>query len=84
MEDFESIIICAIRYALGRRTYIVGTVCRFVLKYLGKISDKSLYVIERDIREHGHIGSDAYGDKCDFDDWMKVLDAVRNEMNRRS
>jgi hypothetical protein len=82
-EDFESIMICAIRYALGRRTYIVGTVCGFVKSRLPEISDKSLYVIERDIREHGHIGNDAYGDLMDFREWMALLEAVMKEMNKR-
>ena len=30
MSDYDQIIISAVRYALGRMSYIVGTVCDYV------------------------------------------------------
>ena len=53
-NDDALIVLCAVRYALGRRTYIVSTVCRYVKSKLKQFSDNDLYNIKRDIIEHGN------------------------------
>lgn len=50
-DDFGCIINSAVRYALGRGTYMPGVVCDFVLKYLPIIMDKTKIVIIRDLEE---------------------------------
>jgi hypothetical protein len=83
-ENFWLICICAVRYALGRRTYIVHTVCRFLMPLIPEMPYKELKVIRRDIQEHGETGGkDAYGDECDYDDWMTLYTALEREVNRR-
>ena len=77
-EDFASIMICAIRYALGRRTYMPSVVCQFVKQRISGMSNKDLYVIIRDIKECCD-----YGDDCDYKDWMSLLQAAENEYNNR-
>ena len=80
-DDFFTIIICAIRYALGRRTYMPSLVCGFAKQYIKQIPTKDLYVIIRDIKEHGSrsYGAEAYGDECDFKTWMDFLELVKTE-----
>ena len=60
-DDFFTIIICAIRYALGRRTYMPSLVCGYASRYIKQIPTKDLYVISRDIREHGSRSYGAVG-----------------------
>lgn len=79
-DDFGTICICAVRYALGRRTYIPSIVCRFVKNHVQHMTDKDLFVIKRDITEHDV--SD-YGDDCDCDDWMRLLASVEHEIEKR-
>lgn len=83
-SDFESILLSAVRYALGRRTYIVSITCGYVKRVLHNLSYNTLFVMERDIIEHGRFGEDAYGDDMDLKDWMDLLNNIREEMNRRS
>lgn len=85
-EDFFTIIICAIRYALCRRTYVPSLVCGFAKQYIQQMPTKDLYVIIRDIKEHGSrsYGAEAYGDECDLITWMNFLEAVETEYKSRS
>lgn len=48
-DDLECIIGCAMRYALGRSTYMPSLVCDFIKKHLDILSKKSLEVMIRDI-----------------------------------
>ena len=49
------------------------------------LATKDLYVISRDIREHGSrsYGAEAYGDECDLITWMNFLEAVETEYKSR-
>ena len=51
MSDYEQMIISAVRYALGRLTYIVRLTVDYVLKDIEnkKLSQKCLYIIKQDI-----------------------------------
>ena len=53
MSDYEQIVISAVRYALGRLTYIVNLTVEYVLKDIeeNKLSSKCLQLIRRDIVE---------------------------------
>jgi len=65
-EDLEIIYVCAVRYALGRRSYVPSTVCDYLMTQ--KLSKKCMGVIIRDIKE-----CENYGWDCDKKQWMKLL-----------
>ena len=52
MTDYEHMIVSAVRYALGRMTYIVEITVNYVLKEIedDKLSDRCLSQIRYDIR----------------------------------
>lgn len=54
MEDYEHIVISAVRYALGRMTYIVGITVNYILNEIeeDKLSDRCLSVIRDVIIEY--------------------------------
>lgn len=76
MSEYEHILISAVRYALGRRTYIVELTVNYVIKELPRLSDSCKKIMLDDITEHERFG---YGDACDERDWMRLLDALRSE-----
>lgn len=79
-DDFGCILNCAIRYAIGRRTYITSLVCDFITPLLPHLSSRTLKIIESDISQ-----ADSYGDeKIDKPVWMKLLNDVGNELNNRN
>lgn len=67
MTDYEHIIISAVRYALGRRTYIVETTVNYVIRNLDNLSSHCTGVILRDLKE-----ATCLGDDCDQAEWMKL------------
>ncbi len=50
--DFNSIVICAVRYAIGRGTYMPDVVAGFVRRYMKALQTKTLHVLRKDIKAH--------------------------------
>lgn len=84
-EWFETILVCAVRYSLGRTSYMPSLVYDYIKPLLPKLSDKFLSIGERDIMNYGGYNNDksAYGDDCDYELWMKFLVNIRKEMDNR-
>ena len=79
-ENFGLILNCAVRYSIGRRTYVPSSVCEFITPLLSELSNRTLWCLEKDI-----AGTDSYGDEeIDRPVWMRFLADVRHEINRRS
>lgn len=52
-NGFCDVCVCAVRYSLGRRTYMPSLVTSYISKHLDKFNDNQLSILERDIFEHG-------------------------------
>ena len=50
-NDFGAVLICAVRYCIGRQNYMPGLVIDFIRPLLPKLDSKTLTVMERDIIE---------------------------------
>ena len=37
--ELQDIVICALRYAIGRKTYVTSEVCEFIMKHPNLIDD---------------------------------------------
>ena len=75
-DDLNDLIICAFRYALGRRTYIVHTITEIIKANLSALDSRTIEVMLQDIeRQHEYekVGLEkAFGDDCDRERWMEV------------
>lgn len=81
-DDFGAVCNCAVRYCLGRRSYMPSLVCRYIISLLPELTDKTLDCFERDIAERKRTGFD-FGDSCDYETWDAFYKAVCNEIERR-
>ena len=72
-SDISAMLISVVRYALGRRTYIVNWTCEFIAKNQHLLLEKDKKVIIRDIKDQAEYG---YGDKCDEEDWSRLLELL--------
>lgn len=76
IDDINDLIVCAFRYALGRRTYIVHTITEIIKSNLSALESRTIEVMLQDIeRQHEYekVGNDkAFGDDCDRERWMEV------------
>lgn len=82
-DNFGAVLNCAIRYCLGRRTYMPKLVMDYVRPLLPDLSDKALWCMEKDILQHKADGY-SYGDpSIDVPAWQEFLSQVQREIRRR-
>lgn len=79
-DTFGQMMVSAVRYALGRQTYIVSTTTRYITHLLPKLDNHNIACMERDIREAGNYGSET----IDKPEWMALLKVLQEEMNTRN
>lgn len=76
----STILICAFRYALGRRTYVVGSIVREIHRVWNSLSERDRELIVGEIGEYrekfGNLGH-----ACDERDWISVVDKHKAEMS---
>ena len=81
-DEFAELAICAVRYALGRATYVSYSVPRTVLNNVDKIETNFLKVMIRDVEEfkrvHGKIGM-----QIDEASWLQFAEDLKAEIKRR-
>lgn len=82
-KNFETILLCAVRYAIGRRTYIPSRVIDYITPLLPYLSEDVLKLIADEI-----IGNYTYegalGDeKIDRPYWEQFLRKIRAEREKR-
>lgn len=73
--DFALVVGSALRYGLGRRTYITGTISQFIIDNIKLIPNDQKLVMIRDIKEKEY-----YGDDCDEENWMKLLSELEKSV----
>lgn len=88
-KDYSTIIFCAFRYALGRRTYIVSTVANFIRDNLQYIQTKDIKLMIKEIEEknmtHSHrdMEYNELGDPCDINVWLGLQRRLKEEVSSR-
>ena len=82
-KNFETILLCAVRYAIGRRTYIPSRVIDYITPLLPYLSEDVLKLIVNEIIEH-YTYEGALGDEMiDKPYWIDFLQKIRLEMGGR-
>ena len=74
----DDLLLCAFRYCLGRRSYIVSSMTSHLGDVWDEISPNFQNMIRREIDEA--IDKDYVGDKCDRDSWLDLLEKVQKDM----
>ena len=82
-KDFETILLCAIRYAIGRKSYIPSLVIDYITPLLSHLSYNTLGLIANDITEYGKYYGGLGDDKIDRPYWEQFLQKIRAEMEKR-
>lgn len=76
-ENFQEILISAVRYALGRMTYIVSLTVDYITPMIRNLDLKYINIMIDDIDRQREYGMD-----MDKDEWMKLLGRLRAERER--
>ena len=82
-KNFESILVCAVRYAIGRKTYMPSMVIDYITPLLPYLSYWMLGLMAAEIIDHNYEGG--LGDeKIDKPSWLEFLRKIRLEMGGRN
>lgn len=83
-SKFGLLVTCAVRYALGRMTYMPSSVAGIVTDALPMLDDRTLFVLEKDLEEH--VGVHVYepGFKDIETTWRHLLNATKHERCKRN
>lgn len=82
--ELQDIVLCALRYAIGRKTYVTSEVCEFIMKHPDLIDYRVKRVMLRDLED-----LDRYYKKDDIDylpfdilrKWLNLIDVNTEEKN---
>lgn len=81
-DDFGAVLNCAVRYAIGRQTYMPSLVIDFITPLIPHLNNRTLWCFDQDVTNAKWEGG--YGDpRCDEPKWLKFLEDVRAERIRR-
>lgn len=81
-KDFESMMISALRYAMGRKSYIVSMTIDYITPILPSLSDTTITCMFRDIDEKFNM-CDALGMEQDRLAWGRFYQNLSKEKERR-
>lgn len=79
-DNFGAVLNCAVRYCIGRRTYMPGLVQDFIRPLLPYLSDKTLWCFAQDIERESNLGDPL----IDEPGWKRFLEEVQSERLCRS
>ena len=82
IADLGLMLNCAVRYAIGRRTYMPSLVIAYITPLIPFLDDKTLSIFNRDITEHETMGD--LGDPIiDAPGWKSFRSVIQRELNYR-
>ena len=82
-KNFETILLCAVRYAIGRRTYIPSLVIDYMTPLLPYLSEDVLKLLANEITKY-EAYEGALGDEMiDRPYWEQFLRKIRLEIGGR-
>lgn len=81
-DDFGAVLNCAVRYAIGRQTYMPGIVIDFIRPLLPYLNNKTLWCFDQDISDAKYTCG--YGDpQIDEPGWLRFHQEIRAERTKR-
>ena len=83
-KDFETILICAVRYAIGRKSYMPSMVIDYITPLLPYLSDNTLRLMANEITEYESYEGGLGDEKIDKPYWLDFLRKIRLEMGGRN
>lgn len=75
--ELQDIIICALRYAMGRKTYVTEEVCSYIKKHPELINKRVKMVMLRDLKDidmYYKMTDIDYKIFKDFQKWLEELE----------
>lgn len=80
IHDFQDVMCCALRYALGRKTYITSVIPDFIKSYEEVIDNRVKEIMLRDLNQYFVFRESGYqtDDECDYNSWKDLANWLIN------
>ena len=78
-EDYNVLVTCAVRFAIGRQSYMPSLVIQAVVPHLEQLETRTLRVMDRDIKEARTLGDEL----IDKPLWLAFQSRVQRVLWRR-
>ena len=72
----QDIVLCALRYAIGRKTYVTSEVCEFIMQHANLIDDRVKTIMLRDLEDLDEYYEIDDIDYLQFDTLRKWLNSI--------
>lgn len=84
-QDFELMMISALRYAIGRYTYMPSVTIDYIRYLIPQLSTKTLFVMKRDIAEEVERYKRMERELYMADEWQKLAEDMMVEyLNKKA
>lgn len=81
-DEFEMILVCAVRYACGRQTYMPSVVIHYITPLIPYLGENTLHVIDKDLQDAEQVNM--LGDPLiDAPKWREFHECIKKERRRR-
>lgn len=74
--ELQDIVLCALRYAIGRKTYVTSEVCEFIMQHSNLIDDRVKTIMLRDLEDLNEYYKIDDIDYLQFDTLRKWLNSI--------
>lgn len=86
--DFGEVLVCAERYAVGRKTYIVHDVVSYITRLIPQLDTRNLKIMYADLVSHQELARQfpdkkIWGDECDRKEWAFLASRLIDEIEKR-
>lgn len=78
-QDFETMLICAMWYAIGRGSYIPSIVIDYIRFLLPQLSINTLFIMQRDIREEAERYKRNEWNMYMRNEWLELANTIDKE-----
>ena len=82
-QDFELMMISALRYAIGRYTYMPSITIEYIRYLIPQLSAKTLFVMKRDIDEEIERYQRMERELYMVDEWVKLAEEIGIEYEKK-
>ena len=82
-RDFELMIVCALRYSIGRESYMPSIAIDYIRYLIAMLSANTLFILQRDIKEEIERYDRGGWEIFMKDEWLKLADDIRKERTKR-
>lgn len=82
-RDFELMIVCALRYSIGRESYMPSITIDYIRYLIPMLSANTLFILQRDIKDEVERYDRSGWDIFMKDEWLKLAEDIRKEHPKR-